>query len=341
MPLPMYQKKAPLTIAVASGKGGVGKSTVSVNLAIAFKKAGMKVGLLDADLYGPSIRRMLPEDRMPLQEGDRITPALSRGIRMLSMAYFRKEHEAAIVRAPIANGVISQFLNQVEWGELDIMIIDFPPGTGDIQLTLSQQANLNGAILVTTPQEVAAMDVRKSAHLFHQVNVPVVGIVENMSYYGPDRLPIFGAGAGERLAAELGVPLLDKLPVDPEWSERADRGESIFDGAETLLASHFRSLVEKVQLYLKNESLIRNIELINPHELRITWVDGFVTSHKLKELQQKCPCAACHETSPEDHGDVTAKEVTQVGRYALRIQFSKGCSNGLYSLDALKEGALV
>src|SRR5262249_17507173 len=148
------------------------------------------------------LRRMLPEETMPIQKGERILPAMSRGIRMISMAYFRRENEAAAVRAPIANGVVAQFLKNVDWGVLDFLLIDFPPGTGDIQLTLSQQANLSGAIAITTPQEVALMDVRKAINMFNQVNVPIVGVVENMSAYlhpmSGELLYLFGKGGGAR-----------------------------------------------------------------------------------------------------------------------------------------------
>lgn len=218
-------------LAVASGKGGVGKSTVAVNLALALKKKGYAVGVMDTDIYGPSIRKMLPEDRMPGQKGDKLSPALSKGIRLMSMAYFRQENEAAVIRAPIANGVITQFVNQVEWGDLDYLIIDFPPGTGDIQLTLCQQANITSALMVTTPQEVALMDVKKSMHMFDQVKVPVLGIVENMcglQVNGQEIFP-FGKGGGERLARESGVPFIGSVPVDPVLCQKADKGESVFD----------------------------------------------------------------------------------------------------------------
>ncbi|MBA3722559.1 MAG: Mrp/NBP35 family ATP-binding protein [Parachlamydiaceae bacterium] len=241
MPLPMHQNKPPphplasikAVVAIAAGKGGVGKSSVTVNLALALKAKGYSVGIMDTDIYGPSIRRMLPEDRLPSQKGQIITPALCSGIKMISMAYFRKEEEATVVRAPIANGLISQFIKNVDWGTLDYLLIDFPPGTGDVQLTLSQQANLVGAIMVTTPQEVAVMDVRKAMHMFDQVKVPIIGVIENMSYYLPeDRkepLYIFGKGGGERLARETGVPFLGQIPIEPDLCQSCDSGKSLFE----------------------------------------------------------------------------------------------------------------
>lgn len=220
-------------IAIAAGKGGVGKSSVTVNLALALRRAGFSVGVMDTDIYGPSIRRMLPEETMPKQKGELIIPAVCHGIRMISMSYFRRENEAAAVRAPIANGLISQFINNVEWGPLDYLLIDFPPGTGDIQLTLAQKANLTGALMVTTPQEISLMDVRKAINLFEQVHVPILGIVENMSYYTHpstgEKNYLFGKGGGERLALERGIPFLGGIPIDPEVCRCGDEGKSLFE----------------------------------------------------------------------------------------------------------------
>lgn len=245
MPLPLYQdqksKSSSLSlnpldgvqavIAIAAGKGGVGKSTMTVNLALALQSQGYQVGIMDTDIYGPSIRKMLPEDRLPTQKDSLIQPALCHGIKMISMAYFRKEGEATAVRAPIANSLITHFIKNVQWGYLDFLLIDFPPGTGDVQLTLSQQAHLMGAIMVTTPQEVALIDVRKAMSLFEQVKVPIIGVVENMSYYQADSqstpLYLFGRGGGERLAIETGSPFLGEVPLDPIVCSCGDQGKSL------------------------------------------------------------------------------------------------------------------
>lgn len=243
MPLPLYPKQEktspthPLAtiqsvIAIAAGKGGVGKSTVTVNLALALQMQGYRVGIMDTDIYGPSIRKMLPEDRLPSQKGEVITPALCCGIKMISMAYFRKDEEATAVRAPIANSLINHFIKNVQWGELDFLLVDFPPGTGDVQLTLSQQAHLMGAVMVTTPQEVALLDVRKAMSLFEQVKIPIIGIVENMSYFQDtiQSIPhyLFGEGGGKRLAEERGIPLLGQIPLDPVVCSYGDKGRSLF-----------------------------------------------------------------------------------------------------------------
>ena len=282
MPFQMFKEK-PQTqglqevkhvIAIAAGKGGVGKSTVTVNLAHALKKIGFSVGVMDTDIYGPSIRKMLPEDRLPSQKEEIIIPALSSGIKVISMAYFRREDEAAAVRAPIANGVVTQFIKQVEWGKLDFLLIDFPPGTGDIQLTLAQQANLRGAIMVTTPQDVAVLDVRKAMHLFEQVKIPVIGIVENMSYYHhaktDEMLYLFGRGGGDRLAREKGVPFLGQIPIEPTLSMSGDTGLSLFNAdpqQQTAAVKAFIKLAEQVKSHADllqdaNAKVLQQFELV-------------------------------------------------------------------------------
>ena len=264
MPLPIYQDQNPplalhplasvqAVVAIAAGKGGVGKSSVTVNLGLALQAQGYQVGIMDTDIYGPSIRKMLPEDRLPMQKGPLIQPALCRGIKMISMAYFRKEDEATAVRAPIANGLISQFIKNVQWGALDFLLVDFPPGTGDVQLTLSQQAHLIGALMVTTPQEVALLDVRKAMSLFEQVKVPIIGIIENMSYYQSSEqtepVYLFGRGGGERLACETGAPFLGCIPLDPLLCSCGDQGQSLFaldPGAQRPITRAFQQLAQQL-----------------------------------------------------------------------------------------------
>jgi ATP-binding protein involved in chromosome partitioning len=214
-------------IAVASGKGGVGKSTVAANLALALHSQGASVGLMDADIYGPSVPIM-----MGLQGVDpRATPfPVERyGIKLMSMGFIVKPEQAVIWRGPMVHKAITQFLTDIAWGALDYLVIDLPPGTGDAQLTLTQTAPLSGAIIVTTPQEVALIDARKGLEMFRQVHVPVLGIVENMSYLEVDgkRIDVFGHGGGQKLAADSGVPLLGVIPVDPRVAECGDRGEPI------------------------------------------------------------------------------------------------------------------
>lgn len=286
MPLPLYQgQDSPLVlnplaniqavIAIAAGKGGVGKSSVTVNLGLALQSQGYQVGIMDTDIYGPSIRKMLPEDRLPTQKGEVLQPALCKGLKMISMAYFRKENEATAVRAPIANGLISHFIKNVQWGILDFLLVDFPPGTGDIQLTLSQQAHLTGAIMVTTPQEVALLDVRKAMSLFEQVKVPIIGVVENMSYYQEnDQLPpvyLFGRGGGERLAVETGTPFLGGIPLDPLLCSSADQGQSLLALDPTLQRPATRAFQQLAQQLIKQVASLKEEKQLGVGAFELVW----------------------------------------------------------------------
>src|SRR5213595_3928093 len=219
-------------IAVASGKGGVGKSTVAANLAVALKQTGARVGLCDCDIYGPSISLMLGTRERPMAtEENKIVPIEQYGLRLMSMGFLLDDTSPAILRGPMVTRYTQQFLQQVEWGELDYLVLDLPPGTGDIQLTIVQTVALSGAIIVTTPQEVALIDARKAATMFDKVNVPVLGLVENMSYFiSPSdnkKYDIFGSGGGEREAKRLRVPLLGQIPIDIATREAGDRGQPI------------------------------------------------------------------------------------------------------------------
>ncbi len=242
------------TLGVAAGKGGVGKSSLTVNLALCLHKMGLSVGIMDADIYGPSIRKMLPEDTPPGRgetSSGKMIPAEYRGIKLISVSYFFKDQEAVIVRAPIANGIIKQFFHSVEWGALDCLLIDFPPGTGDIQLTLMQEGSLSGGIVISTPQEVALQDVSKAISLFHHMHVPVLGLVENMSYFqdplSDRRYHPFGKGGGKRLCHKEGIPFLGEIPIDEEISRCCDEGISLLemgDGNESVKA--FEAIAKEI-----------------------------------------------------------------------------------------------
>ncbi len=243
-------------IAVAAGKGGVGKSTVALNLAVDLQRKGHRVGLMDADLYGPSLRKMWPEQIAPSQhpqQQERIIPAEAGGIKLISMAYFLPEGDPASVRAPIANGIIKQFIHSVEWGELDVLIIDFPPGTGDIQLTLMQESCLTGAVLVTTPQEIALLDVAKALAMFRHLQVPLIGLVENMSYLlAEHKIYPFGQDGGEHFARENGLFFLGQIPLDPQISHCCDAGLSLFqEAAGSPAAEAFAAMTDRVKQQLE------------------------------------------------------------------------------------------
>lgn len=236
-------------IAVAAGKGGVGKSTVSVNVAMALRRLGARVGILDADIYGPSIPKMLgAADRDPQTagSGDGIAPALYRGIPVMSVEYFVEPGNAVIWRGPMIHKLLTQFLEDVQWGELDYLVVDLPPGTGDAQLSLCQLIPITGSIIVTTPQEVALIDVRKAVNMFKKLEVPVLGIAENMSHY---RCPscghhaeIFGVGGGERLAKEFEVDVLARIPIEPSIAYGGEAGRPVVE--TTPESEHAQAFIE-------------------------------------------------------------------------------------------------
>ena len=217
-------------IAVASGKGGVGKSTTAVNLALALKAMGNRVGLLDADVYGPSQQLMLgvAADERPQQAGQHLLPVEVHGLKTMSMGYLVNDRTPMVWRGPMAGGALAQMLEQTLWGELDYLVIDMPPGTGDIQLTLSQKASVAGAVIVTTPQDIALVDAQKGIEMFRKVDVPILGIIENMAVHicsqCGHREHIFGEHGGERIAADYGVPLLASLPLALSIREQTDAG---------------------------------------------------------------------------------------------------------------------
>jgi len=259
------------TIAVASGKGGVGKSTVSVNLALALSKLGYKVGLIDADIYGPSIPLMMGVNGKPQiyqEEGtNKMMPLENYGIKMMSIGFLIDEDNPVIWRGPMASGALKQFMSDVNWEELDYLIYDLPPGTGDIVLTLVQTIPLSGAVIVTTPQEVSLIDAKKGLKMFEKVNVTVHGIVENMSYFiAPDtkkRYDIFGTGGGERLAAELKTNFLGGIPLDPRIREGGDSGKPILhDLPEIDESKKILAIAEKLVEYVNaKESQSSDIEI--------------------------------------------------------------------------------
>lgn len=215
-------------IAVASGKGGVGKSTVAVNVSVALAQTGAAVGLMDADIYGPNIPMMMGVLEPPGKEGDKIKPAEAHGVKIMSMGFFVPEETAVVWRGPMVHTAIQQFFRDVLWGELDYLLIDLPPGTGDAQLSLSQIVPLTGVVTVTTPQEVALYDVRKGVTMFQKVNVPLLGVIENMSFFVcghcGERTDIFSFAGGERAAQKFDIPFLGRIPLDPAIREGGDAG---------------------------------------------------------------------------------------------------------------------
>ena len=340
-------------IAVGSGKGGVGKSTVSANLARALAHQGKKVGLLDADLYGPSQPKMMGDQTPPKGDGNIIIPVEKDGVKFVSMGLMNPSGKALIIRSPLAIKAIQQFLLGVAWGELDYLLIDLPPGTGDIQLTLAQQAKLSGAIIVTTPQKVASEIAKKGLEMFETVNVPVVGIIENMSGYVCGNCnhvtPIFGQNGGQNLASEFKVPLLGQIPLSPDIMQDADAGEMDYT-RDVAHINRFKEIVSKLDTELSvAQEQAKEFETkemsITDNGIKIEWNDGKVVELDAHKVRLECPCASCVNehtgvrmiTPDQIPANIKVLGLSPVGRYGVAINFSDGHKTGIYKFKTLKE----
>jgi len=256
-------------LAVASGKGGVGKSTVATNLAVALSMAGLRTGLLDADIYGPSIPLMMGvHDRPQVTSTNRIVPFFNHGVKMQSLGFFLGENSPVIWRGPMVMRAVQQLLRDTDWGELDVLVVDLPPGTGDVQLTLAQTVPLTGAILVTTPQDLALLDVKKGAEMFKQVDAPLLGIVENMSFFTcPDcgkETEIFRRGGGQKESERLGIPLIGRIPLEPDVCDAGDTGVPMAIGRpDTLAGAEFHKIAAAVVEILTQTPRRAAVRIIN------------------------------------------------------------------------------
>lgn len=345
-------------VAVASGKGGVGKSTLASNLAVALQAEGNRVGLLDADIYGPSQPGMLGAPKAELEIVDeQLKPVRRHGIDFVSMGLLIGDDGPVVWRAPLATKMIMQFIGSVAWGELDYLLVDLPPGTGDVQLTLAQQASLSGAIIVTTPQDVALGVAKKGLKMFQQVNIPILGVVENMSGFTCSHCgqvtEIFKSGGGKHLAEEMSVPYLGSIPLDPEIVEAGESGAPVpLNGKESVAGKAFLALAAELKKQLslaqseeKNEP--NQVVLTDSGDISVGWPDGLQGEFTAYDLRANCPCAACVD---EDTGkrvldtkliplDIKVDKAQAVGRYALSLEFSDGHTTGIYRYEKLREMA--
>jgi ATP-binding protein involved in chromosome partitioning len=252
LPIPGVQN----LIAVGSGKGGVGKTTVAVNLAVALAAMGHRTGLMDADVYGPNVPLMMGINKTPMAYGERIQPLEQFGVKLMSMGFLSPGDKPLVWRGPMLHSVIQQFLRGVDWGDLEYLVIDLPPGTGDVQLTLIQTAPVTGAVVVTTPSDVSLEDARKAVHMFNQVRVPILGIVENMSYlicpHCSERIDVFSTGGGERTAREMQVNFLGALPLDPAVRKGGDSGSPVaLQNGNDSHGAIFRELAQRMVARVK------------------------------------------------------------------------------------------
>jgi len=345
-------------IAIASGKGGVGKSTATTNLALALSATGARVGILDADIYGPSIPGMLGITERPrANEQGQAIPPLAYGIKVMSVGMLVGDDAPTIWRGPIASRMLQQFLGAVDWGELDYLLMDLPPGTGDVQLTLTQSATINGAVIVTTPQDVALRIARKGLKMFQTVNVPILGIIENMSGFVCPNCStvhnIFRKGGGERAAREMNVPFLGSVPLDPRMVEAGDLGKPLVALDRTSPGAIafeviVRNMAAQLSILNMKEGEVRNrpkeMHLHDRQPPMVFWDDGSILVYDAFALRMACPCAACRNEITGEKTlreadvprDVRVIEVRPVGQYGQNLVFSDGHSSGIYVNDLLR-----
>lgn len=331
-------------IGIIAGKGGVGKSVITASIASDLQKKGKKVGIIDADIYGPSIKQLLGTNLYPVTNAEgKIEPACSQGISYISLAFFQKANSTTAVRAPIANDIILQFLNTINWSELDYLFVDFPPGTGDIPLTLIQQTSLS-VVVITTPGIISQIDVEKAILMCQQCDVPILGIVENMSYIAVDKVhySVFGESSGEVLAKKFTISLLGKIPLCTQVGITLGNGGTIAEITEDSFLSAVSAISKQIDLSYrekKGEDGIGQLQSIHlmDSDLCIVWKDGLEQKIPIRQIQRNCPCQRCRDSDPISNIQVGATEVAMVGNYALRIFFTSGCSMGIYPYHLLRK----
>ncbi|MBN2717862.1 MAG: P-loop NTPase [Deltaproteobacteria bacterium] len=347
-------KQVSRIVGVSSCKGGVGKSTVAVNLAFALSRSGAKVGLLDADIYGPSLPTLVSTPGVTglVQREGLIVPIEHSGVKLMSFGYAVAEGKAAIMRGPMVSGVINQLATTTDWGELDYLIVDMPPGTGDIQLTLTQQLKFDGAVIITTPQKLSFVDVVKGIQMFDAVQVPTLAIVENMAYFVCDgcdkKHRIFGEGALPRLKAQYGIENTFEIPLLPEVSTQCDAGTpTVLAAPDSELAGMYQAVAD---------SVVREIQKTDSGALpkpSVTYSkkDGIVLKHgdsivktvSPADLRRRCACASCRDEFTNDpildpasvREDIEPVSIRPMGNYAVAIEWSDGHTSSIYPYEKI------
>jgi len=371
----------PRMIAVSSGKGGVGKSTVTANVAVALAQTGLRVGIVDADIYGPSIPGMLgiaSDGPPPVSPDGKVIPSEAFGVKVISMAMLSNDDKPAILRGPMVTKYLQMFVRQVDWGQLDLLLLDLPPGTGDIQLTLAQAFPLSGAVVVSTPQDVSLKIARRGLRMMEQVNVPILGVIENMSGFTCPSCNtvthIFHQGGGERIAEELGIAFLGRVPLDPAVVDTGDAGTPLVAAApDSQAAAAYRDVAASL---IRDAAQVGGIGIpfawtltegtgkpapaaaqpggapdrlvaldYGDTGLLLNWSDGLEQRLGPRDLRLACPCAQCREemtgkallipdTVPLDIG---IPRIWSVGNYALGLAFTDGHASGIFTFESLRE----
>ena len=346
-------------VPVASGKGGVGKSTVSANLAIALAKLGARVGLMDADVYGPCIPTIMGATAPPSVQNGTIVPVLRYGVKIVSIGFFVSKGEATIWRGPMLSKLVDKFLGGVEWGELDYLLVDLPPGTGDVQLSLCQRIPLTGAAVVSTPQDLAFNVAERAISMFTTLRTPVLGLVENMSGFECQqcghREEIFGSGGARRFAAASGIPFLGEIPLSTDIRTTSDEGNPIVQSMpESPGARAFGRVAENLAAQVSTLSMggvstdrpeIAEITQPTENEVQILWKDAHESIYTGYALRLACRCAICIDEISGNKRlrgesiskDVRPRSIDPVGRYAIRFHWSDGHSTGIYTFEQLRE----
>ena len=355
MPDPTKPDGVQNVVAIASGKGGVGKSTVSANLAVALAADGARVGLLDADVYGPSQTTMFGmDDRPATDEHRRLIPLEAHGVRFISMGMLSSRETPVIWRGPMASRLVQQFFSGVVWGELDYLLVDLPPGTGDVQLTIAQTAALAGAVIVTTPQAVARTIAEKGLRMFQPVRVPVLGVIENMSSFAcphcGERTDIFSTGGGAEVAGDLGLPFLGGVPLDPRVVVAGDEGTpTVARDPESPAAIAHRQIARRVALEVARSNQaerggVAESVTVEGGAVVVRWYDGSEDRFGFEYLRNHCPCATCVDEWSGKRRSLTLllptnfapRKLVPVGNYGVQIHWNDGHETGIYSHHLLR-----
>ena len=330
-------------IAIAAGKGGVGKSTVAASMAMELSRQGYRVGLLDMDIFGPSMPTLFEHHDIGLNgdENQMVIPEEFSGLKVMSFGFWLGD-AAAVMRGPMVTNYVQQFLHQVNWGELDYLFLDLPPGTGDVQITITQSVQIDGAVIVTTPHALAAADVGKAIQMFDKVQVPILGVVENMSYFdAPDtgaRYHVFGRGAAERIGTNHGLPVLGQLPISPQ----AFGGPTVQSPRSPELKQSIDGMIRQLG---RSKAGFQTPEVsASPTHVTLTWPDGSTDEVPNRTLRMACQCALCvDEFTGEEKidenavpDDIYAREVATVGNYAISVEWSDGHTTGFFPYERIR-----